>query len=79
MIKKIKNSIFLKMYLSVLFTTMLLIFIFFFSLKLIMRPHIETSVKKTFVGYSELLFEDVGDTFDSTLALEKAEKSVRFH
>lgn len=73
--KRIGSSIFLKVFLTVFFTTVLLKVIFFAGLKLIMKPHIENSVKTMFVGYADLLFEEVGPTFDSTVARAIAEKS----
>lgn len=73
--KGIRESIFLKLFFTVIITTLLLKIIFFASLKLIMKPHIENSVKKVFVGYANLLFEDVGNEFDSTVTTEIAEKS----
>lgn len=73
--QKIRESIFLKMFLTVIVTTLLLKVIFFVSLKFIMRPHIENNVKKVFVGYANLLFEDVGNNFDSTKIQEIADKS----
>lgn len=73
--RRFRESIFVKLFFTVIFTTVLLKCIFFASLKMIMRPHIENNVKNVFVGYSNVLFEDVGSGFDSTVAREIAEKA----
>lgn len=73
--RRVRESIFLKLFFTVLLTTILLKVIFFIGVNLIMKPHIENNVRKVFVGYADLLFEDVGNEFDSTKIREIADKS----